>query len=47
VRPGHAFRLCTEEDFQELLPAASVPEMQRSDLGDMLLSLKVGGGCRG
>jgi hypothetical protein len=41
VRPGHAFRLCTEEDYQELLPDASVPEMQRSDLSSLLLQLKV------
>jgi HrpA-like RNA helicase len=41
VRPGHAFRLCSEEDYQELLPDASVPEMQRSDLSSLLLQLKV------
>ena len=41
VRPGHAFRLCTEESWQQLLPDASVPEMQRSDLAGLLLQLKV------
>lgn len=41
VRPGHAFRLCTEESWQQLLPEASVPEMQRSDLAGLLLQLKV------
>jgi ATP-dependent RNA helicase DDX35 len=41
VRPGHAFRLCTEEAYQQLLPDASVPEMQRSDLAGLLLQLKV------
>lgn len=41
VRPGHAFRLCTEEDYQALLPDASVPEMQRSELAALLLQLKV------
>lgn len=40
VRPGHAFRLCTEESWQQLLPEASVPEMQRSDLAGLLLQLK-------
>jgi HrpA-like RNA helicase len=33
--------LCSEEDYQELLPDASVPEMQRSDLSSLLLQLKV------
>jgi hypothetical protein len=42
VRPGHCFRLCTEDAFATLLPAASTPEMQRSDLAGMLLQLKVG-----
>lgn len=42
VRPGHCFRLCTEEDFERLLPAAGAPEMQRSDLAGSLLQLKVG-----
>jgi hypothetical protein len=41
VRPGHAFRLCTEEDFAACLPDASVPEMQRSELTGLLLQLKV------
>jgi HrpA-like RNA helicase len=45
VRPGHAFRLCTEKDYNELLPDASVPEMQRSDLASLLLQLKVSDAC--
>ncbi|KAF6259921.1 putative DEAH [Scenedesmus sp. NREL 46B-D3] len=40
VRPGHAFRLCTEQAYQQLLPDVSVPEMQRSDLAGLLLQLK-------
>ncbi|GBF90487.1 pre-mRNA-splicing factor ATP-dependent RNA helicase-like [Raphidocelis subcapitata] len=40
VRPGHCFRLCTEEDFSRRLPAAGTPEMQRSDLAGLLLQLK-------
>eukprot|EP00879_Flechtneria_rotunda_P019658 GHRR01020655.1.p1 GENE.GHRR01020655.1~~GHRR01020655.1.p1 ORF type:complete len:477 (+),score=160.70 GHRR01020655.1:145-1431(+) len=40
VRPGHAFRLCIEDDYQRLLPDASVPEMQRSDLSSTILQLK-------
>ncbi|KAF8058346.1 DEAH9 [Scenedesmus sp. PABB004] len=40
VRPGHAFRLCTEEAWAALLPDATVPEMQRSDLAGLLLQLK-------
>ena len=32
VRPGHAFRLCTQADFEAHAPDTSVPEMQRSDL---------------
>jgi len=39
VRPGHCFRLCTEEDFLRL-PAADVPEIQRSDLSGAVLRLK-------
>jgi len=41
VRPGHCFRLCTEDDYSRRLPAASAPEMQRSDLSGLLLQLKV------
>ncbi|KAL4435416.1 hypothetical protein ABPG77_006178 [Micractinium sp. CCAP 211/92] len=40
VRPGHCFRLCTEEDFESKLPATTVPEMQRSDLSGAVLQLK-------
>ena len=39
MRPGHAFRLCTEADF-EAQPEATVPEMQRSDLSGTVLQLK-------
>lgn len=39
VRPGHAFRLCTEAGW-EALPAATVPEMQRCDLAGAVLQLK-------
>jgi ATP-dependent RNA helicase DDX35 len=47
VRPGHTFRLCTEEAFDALLPDASVPEMQRSELASLILQLKVRVGCVG
>lgn len=40
MRPGHCFRLCTEEDFQRVLPDTTVPEMQRSDLAGTVLQLK-------
>jgi len=40
VRPGHVFRLCTEEAFDGLLAEADVPEMQRSDLASTVLQLK-------
>ena len=40
VRAGHCFRLCTEGDFESLLPAAAPPEMQRADLAGLLLQLK-------
>jgi hypothetical protein len=43
VRPGHSFRLCTEDDYRSRLPDASVPEMQRSELASLLLQLKVRG----
>lgn len=39
VRPGHAFRLCTEPDWERLAPAAA-PEMQRCDLAGAVLQLK-------
>lgn len=39
VRSGKAFRLYTEEEFNKLLPA-TVPEMQRTDLGTAILQLK-------
>ncbi|MEW5312087.1 MAG: hypothetical protein WDW38_003742 [Sanguina aurantia] len=40
VRAGHCFRLLTQAHYQQLLPATSVPEMQRSDLTSMVLQLK-------
>eukprot|EP00884_Botryococcus_braunii_P008698 jgi/Botrbrau1/1782/Bobra.0217s0037.1 len=40
MRPGHAFRLCTQEAFDTLLPEATVPEIQRSDLVGPVLQLK-------
>lgn len=40
VRPGHCLRLCTEGDFEQKLPATTVPEMQRSDLSGTVLQLK-------
>jgi ATP-dependent RNA helicase DDX35 len=40
VRPGHAFRLCTEEDFVSKLQDVEVPEMQRSSLAGTVLQLK-------
>lgn len=40
VRPGECFRLCTEEDFLAL-PAADVPEVQRSELSGAVLQLKM------
>jgi hypothetical protein len=46
VRPGHCFRLCTEDAFASLLPEAGAPEMQRSDLSGMLLQLKARGAAR-
>lgn len=39
VRPGHAFRLCTEAAF-EALPEGGVPEAQRADLAGAVLRLK-------
>jgi ATP-dependent RNA helicase DDX35 len=40
VRPGHAFRLCTEEDFNTTLQDVEVPEVQRSSLSGTVLQLK-------
>lgn len=40
VRPGHAFRLCTEADFFDTLPETTRPEMQRADLAAAVLQLK-------
>lgn len=39
VRAGKAFRLYTEKSF-DALPAATVPEMQRSDLAPVVLQMK-------
>jgi len=40
VRPGHCLRLCTEDNYEQLA-AATVPEMQRSELSGVMLQLKV------
>ena len=40
ISPGHAFRLCTEEDYTRLLGDANIPEMLRSDLSSTVLQLK-------
>ncbi|CAM9913588.1 unnamed protein product, partial [Laminaria digitata] len=40
VAPGKCLRLMTEEDYHALLPAQTVPEMQRSDLSWVTLLLK-------
>lgn len=40
LRPGKCFRLCTERAFNETLPLMHPPEIQRSDLVDILLRLK-------
>lgn len=40
VRPGHCFRLCTEETYLQDLSDHEVPEMQRSDLSGVVLLLK-------
>ncbi len=39
TRPGHCFRLCTEEDFSSKLSRNTPPEMQRSDLAPPVLQL--------
>ncbi|BFZ19516.1 hypothetical protein BsWGS_22555 [Bradybaena similaris] len=39
VRAGKAYRLYTEESYRKL-PAATAPEMQRSDLAPVILQLK-------
>uniref|UniRef100_UPI00358F01F0 probable ATP-dependent RNA helicase DHX35 isoform X1 n=1 Tax=Myxine glutinosa TaxID=7769 RepID=UPI00358F01F0 len=39
LRPGKAYRLYTEEQFEKL-PRATVPEMQRSNLSPVVLQLK-------
>ncbi|CAJ1384506.1 unnamed protein product, partial [Effrenium voratum] len=39
TRPGHCFRLLTEKSFQEL-QEHTLPEVQRSDLKDLVLMLK-------
>lgn len=40
VAPGKCLRLMTEEHYYDLLPAQTVPEMQRSDLSWVVLLLK-------
>jgi ATP-dependent RNA helicase DDX35 len=41
--PGKCLRLMTEEHYHELLPHRTPPEMQRSDLASVVLSLKAMG----
>lgn len=43
VRPGHCFRLCTQQSFESVLTAATVPEVQRCCLTDVVLQLKAMG----
>lgn len=38
--PGHAFRLCTEADYDRLLGEANIPEILRSDVSGTVLQLK-------
>lgn len=45
VRPGKAYRLCTEASF-ETLGLQTVPELQRSDLSSVVLQLKALGASR-
>ena len=45
VRPGKAYRLCTEASF-ETLRLQTVPELQRSDLSSVVLQLKALGVSR-
>ncbi|KAL9062194.1 MAG: hypothetical protein Q9157_009137, partial [Trypethelium eluteriae] len=40
TRPGKCYRLYTEDAYTTLLPAATVPETQRSDLAPVILQLK-------
>ncbi|KAF8820441.1 putative pre-mRna-splicing factor ATP-dependent Rna helicase [Cardiosporidium cionae] len=40
VRPGHCFRLYTKFSFDKEMDAANVPEIQRTNLGNVVLSLK-------
>jgi len=39
VRPGFSYRLCTQEDFENLEPV-EIPELQRTDLTSIILQLK-------
>jgi pre-mRNA-splicing factor ATP-dependent RNA helicase DHX15/PRP43 len=40
TRPGKCFRLYTEESFNQHLPEQTYPEIQRSNLGPVVLQLK-------
>lgn len=40
LSPGHAFRLCTETDFENQLIEANIPEIQRNELSSTVLQLK-------
>eukprot|EP01047_Picozoa_sp_COSAG01_P021652 COSAG01_NODE_1261_length_11001_cov_11.811961_15_plen_606_part_00 len=39
-RPGVCYRLYTQDTFLKVLPAATTPEMARTDLGSVVLQLK-------
>lgn len=41
VGPGRCYRLVREKDFFSLMPKQTVPEIMRTSLADVLLSLKV------
>src|SRR5262245_10270020 len=43
VRAGKAYRLYTQNAYTHLLPEHTVPEMQRSNLAQVLLQLKAMG----
>lgn len=40
TKPGKCYRLCTKQYFEESLPMNSQPEVERSDLTQMILKLK-------
>ena len=40
VKPGKCYRLCTKDYFENCLPDAMVPEIQRTDPTQLILQLK-------